>query len=594
MYPDRKKIAGQNFTLSLKRQPERRSTGNIIACELKRRKKMKANTFFISFLSLLLAVGCASPPKKERTKLPSQVVESTKPGPIPEEKLKEIVVPQREEAKKVPEKLYSFFARDSSIQDVLLAFSKESEFNIVIDPELSGKVTIDLKRVTLKEALDTILPPLGWAYRIDGKFIKILRPKMETRLFTVNYIATKRSGKREVYASTSTGGGLQTSPLPGQQTTLSPGAGRTGYTDLVSVDEVDLWKEIQKGLEALIFGSLEEKDEPSEKERTTWTKIDGKGKKLIINKSTGTIMVTDYPLNLNKVASYLETVEGSSQRQVTIHAKIMEVILSDENREGINWKVIEGLPRSVNLAWGLTNKAGTTGYPGTTTGYVGGLSTSGGTTASGIDIPGIFKIKPFGGVIALGAAGSEVALSDIMQAIAEQGDVKILSSPTISTLNNQKAVIRVGNQDVFFITGAISTQYTVTQIIQPMTIDIGIILDVTPQIAEDGTIIMNIHPSITDKTGEKTTPDGKSTFPLLSVRETDTTVRVRDGQTIIIAGLMQEKNEENYTGVPGLQSFPLLGGLFRYKTETKRNSELVIMITPILQVGKKVEDLTKK
>jgi len=551
---------------------------------------MKTKIFFAIFLILLLVMGCASPPKKEREKLPMQQVGATQPQASREEKLKEIVVPQMEEAKKVPDRLFSIYARDSNIQDVLLAFSKESELNMVIDPELNGKVTIDLKRVTLKEALDAILFPLGWVYHIDGKFIKISRPQMETRLFTLNYIATRRSGKREVYVSTSTGGGLQTSILPGQQTALSPGGSRTGYTDVVSIDEMDLWKEIQKGLEALIFGTVEEKEAPAEKEKITWTRIDEKGKKLVINKPTGVIMVSDYPVNLNKVASYLETVEGSSQRQVTIQAKIMEVILSDGHKEGINWKVIEGLPRSVNLAWGLTNKAGTTGFPGSSTGYA--ISdTSTGTT---INTPGLFKIKPFGGVLALGAAGSEVALSDIMQAIAEQGDVKVLSSPTISTLNNQKAIIRVGNQDVFFITGAVATQNTVTQIIQPMTIDIGIILDVTPQIAEDGTIIMNIHPSITDKTGEKTTPDGKSTFPLLSVRETDTTVRVRDGQTIIIAGLMQEKNEENYTGVPVLQSLPLMGGLFRYKTETKRNSELVIMITPTLQVGKKVEDFTKK
>ena len=551
---------------------------------------MKIKIFFAIFLILLLVLGCATPPMKERVKLPSQKVEAAKPQPPPEEKLTEIVVPQMEGAKKVPDKLFSIYARDSNIQDVLLAFSKESELNMVIDPELSGKVTIDLKRVTLKEALDAILFPLGWTYHIDGKFIKISRPQMETRLFTLNYIATRRSGKREVYVSTSTGGGLQTSTLPGQQTALSPGNARTGYTDLISIDEMDLWKEIQKGLEAFIFGSVEEKEAPSEKEKPTWTRMDEKGKKLIINKSTGVIMVTDYPVNLNKVASYLETVEGSSQRQVTIQAKIMEVILSDGHKEGINWKVIEGLPRSVNLAWGLTNKAGTTGYPGSTTGYATG-DTSSGTT---INTPGLFKIKPFGGVLALGAAGSEIALSDIMQAISEQGDVKILSSPTISTLNNQKAIIRVGNQDVFFITGAVATQNTVTQIIQPMTIDIGIILDVTPQIAEDGTIIMNIHPSITDKTGEKTTPDGRSTFPLLSVRETDTTVRVRDGQTIIIAGLMQEKSAENYTGVPVLGSIPFLGGLFRYKTRTKSISELVIMITPTLQVGKKVEDFTKK
>ena len=219
---------------------------------------MKIKIFFTIFLILLWVIGCATAPRKERVKLPPQKTEDTRPQPPPEEKLKEIVVPQMEEVKKVPDKLFSIYARDSNIQDVLLAFSKESELNIVIDPELNGKVTIDLKRVTLKEALDVILTPMGWTYRIDGKFIKISRPQMETRLFTLNYIATKRTGKREVYASTSTGGGLQTSALPGQQTALSPGGTRTGYTDLISVDEVDLWKEIQKGLESLIFGWVEE------------------------------------------------------------------------------------------------------------------------------------------------------------------------------------------------------------------------------------------------------------------------------------------------------------------------------------------------
>ena len=300
------------------------------------------------------------------------------------------------------------------------------------------------------------------------------------------------------------------------------------------------------------------------------------------------IWVTDYPHNLNTVASFLETIEGSCQRQVTIQAKILEVILSDDYQQGINWRVIQGLPRSINLAWGLTDKSGTRGFPGGSGGFVSG------TGATAIETPGVFNIMPYGGIFAIGAQGAEVALSDIIESISEQGDVKVLSSPTISTLNNQKAIIRVGDQDVFFITGAVATESTVTQTVQPMTIDVGIILDVTPQIAEDGTIIMNIHPSITEKTGEKVTPDGQTTFPLLSVRETDTTVRVRDGQTIIIAGLMQEKRQATHTGVPFLQSLPLLGGLFRHKAETKRTSELVIMITPTLHDGKKVEDFTQR
>jgi MSHA biogenesis protein MshL len=535
----------------------------------------------------------------ERMKPPSKTGEATPPPPA-EEKLKELVIPQREDAKRIQEKRFSFFARDVNVQDVLLAFSKEDDLNIVLEPELSGKVTIDLKRVTLKEALDAILTPLGWTYRIDGKFVNISRPQMESRLFTLNYTATRRTGKREVYASSSSGGGLQTGTTPGQQTAFSSGGQRTGssdvfssggqrtgYTDVISTDGVDLWREIHKGLEAIVFGPVEEvqKEASSEREIVTWTRADGKGKKLIVNKSTGVIWVTDYPANLNKIALYLETIEGSSQRQVTIHAKILEVTLTDEFREGINWEVIEGLPRSINLAWGLTDKSGKLGFPG-------GSGT--GTTSSTIPTPGVFKISPYGGILAIGGAGTEVRLADIMEAISKQGDLRTLSSPTISTLNNQKAIIRVGNQDVYFVTGAVATQTTVTQFIQPMTIDIGIILDVTPQIAEDGSIIMNIHPSITDKTGEKLAPDGKSTFPLLSVRETDTTVRVRDGQTIIIAGLMQERTEPSYIGVPVLQSTPLVGGLFRYKKEIKKTSELVIMITPILQIGKRVEDFSAK
>jgi len=554
--------------------------------------------FFIPFLVLWFAAGCATSPKEERLKLPAPVAQPLKPPPPRGEKLVELVVPQREEEKKVPEQLYSLFVREASLQDVLLTFSKESEFNIVIDPGLSAKVTIDLKQVTLKEALDALLSPLGWTYSVQGKFVKIFKPQMETRLFTLNYIATKRTGKREIYASTT--GGTQGGSFPGQPsstglpTAVSPRASRAGYTDVTSVDDVDLWKDVQKGLEAIIFGAVAEpeKEGSSEAGKITSTRVDEKGKKLIINRSTGLIWVTDFPPILNKVASLLESIEGSAQRQVTIQAKIMEVILSEESKAGINWKVIQGLPRSINLAWGLTDPPGTTGFPGGAAGFITGGGVGG--AAGGIAAPGTFRINPLGGIFSIGPGGVEIPLADIIQAISQQGKIKVLSSPTISTLNNQKAIIRVGNQDVYFITGAVSTQTTVTQTVQPVTIDIGIILDVTPQIAEDGTIIMNIHPSITEKTGEKTTPDGKSTFPLISVRETDTTVRVRDNQTIIIAGLMHERTEKTHIGVPVLKSIPILGALFGYKAETKNNTELVIMITPTLQIGRTLEDLTAK
>jgi hypothetical protein len=241
---------------------------------------MKVKLFLISFLMLLLAGGCAAPPKKGPDKLTSP---TAAPSPPPAgEKLKELVLPQREEAKKIPEKLYSLSAREANIQEVLLAFSKESECNIIIDPELSGKVTVELKQVTLKEALEAILSPVGWTYRLDDKFIKISRLQMETRLFTLNYIATKRSGKREIFAST--GGGLQGGGVPGQPSGPGPAGARTGYSDLISVDEMDLWKEIQNGLEAIIFNSAEEKEATADPGKASWTRVDKEGKKLIVNK----------------------------------------------------------------------------------------------------------------------------------------------------------------------------------------------------------------------------------------------------------------------------------------------------------------------
>ena len=241
--------------------------------------KPKSNFIFFLILILILVIGCASPPKKEQAKPSVQPKVTTPSQPAPEVTLKELVIPQKEEAKKVPEKLFSFYARDASIQDVLLAFSRESDLNIVIDPEISGKVTIDLKRVTLREALDAILFPLGWTYQIDGRFIRITRPQMETRLFTLNYITTKRTGKRDVYAST--GGGIQAAGTTiGQQGIVSTGSTRIGYSDLISTDEMDMWREIQGGLEAIIFGSVDERRKNWGQGKNNLNKSGWKGKEI--------------------------------------------------------------------------------------------------------------------------------------------------------------------------------------------------------------------------------------------------------------------------------------------------------------------------
>jgi type II secretory pathway component GspD/PulD (secretin) len=157
-------------------------------------------------------------------------------------------------------------------------------------------------------------------------------------------------------------------------------------------------------------------------------------------------------------------------------------------------------------------------------------------------------------------------------------------------MNNQTAIVKVARQDVYFTSEISQGEVSTLQSFTPNTIDVGVILDVTPQIGPGGDINMNIHPSITAEFERVTAPDG-SEFPLLRIREADTVVKVRDGQTIIIAGLIQETDTKERTGLPCLTNLPIFGYLFGYRQETAEKTELVILITPTVLTGKRIEEI---
>jgi MSHA biogenesis protein MshL len=181
----------------------------------------------------------------------------------------------------------------------------------------------------------------------------------------------------------------------------------------------------------------------------------------------------------------------------------------------------------------------------------------------------------------------------LIDALSTQGKIDIISSPRVSTLNNQKAIIKAAIEDVYFdVTTAAGTPPITTA--TPKYITIGLILDVTPQIDADGTIIMDIHPSVTERVSTATFADTKQQAPVISVRETQTIVRVREGQTILIAGLMQSKEKENLSGVPCLMNVPVAGEAFRQTRTDKTKYEIVILITPTIYSHKKIIDFTRQ
>jgi MSHA type pilus biogenesis protein MshL len=555
-------------------------------------------------------------PVHEDAEIVQKVIEEPTPMPL-SQIVKEKQVLERNEAegkpepmaisqimdeKRPPEELFSFSAKGADIRDVLLAISKESKVNIIIDPEVEGDVTVDLKDVTLEQVLNQLLPQYGLDYEKEATFVRVFKPelKMQTRFFTLNYIATKRIGTRTITASTGAtnmtagmggmgggGGGGFGGGIGGGIGGFGGGGGMggasaTGLSTLIDADTADMWSDIQDGLEAIIFGKPEyiTKSERLPDNTQLQTRITSRGgrvdektdsgKRLLINKLSNTIMVTDYPENLNRVAKYLKTVESAAQRQVVIRAKIIEVTLSDEYRMGIDWEFIQDELRLGDLTFEFTG----TRFKKPT---------------------GTFK---FGTEASTGSADAvstvtSASFSDVIDMLSKQGRVRVLSSPRIATLNNQKAIIKVARQDVFFtqfgVAGGLSGEGEPT--ILPATVDIGIILDVLPQIGSDGMLTMSIHPSISEKVEDVPNPAG-GTFPIVDIRETDTTVRMADGQTAIIGGLMRDFVDEREKGIPGLKSIPLLGRFFSHTEIIKEKRELVIMLTPtILEYGT-VEVLT--
>jgi MSHA biogenesis protein MshL len=423
------------------------------------------------------------------------------------------------------------FSDATPIKDILLLLVRDTRLSIIPDPSLDQTFLGDLKNVTIREALDLILEPLGLDYSIRGQVIRVFPRELETRFYSVDYVITQRSGSRSIAGTTGAGGsnlglagaGLQSSIVAGGGAAGVGAASATGgSTSQVSgTDSPNLYSDLAEGVKSLLSA-------------------DGR---MNLDRTAALLQVTDRPSRLGRVEQYLEAVMLRATRQVQIEAKVIEVELRDEFSFGINWQAVFG---------GLTNNA-------TATQTLAPATTGGFTLA--------LNLGDF---------------SALLNAFAAQGKVNVLSSPRITAMNNEPAVMRIGTQDVFFITTTqIDSQsgQIVQSSVTPQSLTEGIVLSVTPQISADGIIHMNINPSITERTGVATSRLGDQ-VPIISVRETDTLVRVRQGDTIVIAGLMQDRASVDTAKVPVIGDVPVVGNLFKRTEKSRRKTDLVILLTP--------------
>ena len=464
--------------------------------------------------------------------------------------------------KKPPQERFNLAVNNAQAVQVFLGIVSGTRYSMLVDPAINGLISINLKNVTLFEALDAIRDLFGYDYRVDGSRIYIEPLTARTRVFKINYINGKRKGTSDIRV---TSGSVSDAPNTNTGTSGNNG-GTTTTTNsttpnaletskITTSTDSDFWAELKTSLVAIIG--------------------DKDGRAVVVSPQSGVVLVRAMPMEIHQVERYLNATQLSVDRQVMLEAKIIEVQLNDSYQSGINWSAFNNKTRF------------SVGADSATQNFPSGSPVSGSTVGGvlGSNLP-----KVLGGASGLlNIALQTDNFSSLISFLNTQGTVHVLSSPRIATMNNQMAVLKVGT-DEFFVTNVSSTTVTGTSTTSTPNVTLrpffsGIALDVMPQISDDGQITLHVHPSISkvsekDKTVDLGGNQGKLHLPLASstVSETDSVVRVEDGSIVAIGGLMQQTMMDDRAGVPVAGEVPLFGALFRQTNRVSQKRELVILL----------------
>ena len=534
-----------------------------------------------SFAALLLLVGCdglmpardKAPQRGEVTRgeIVATLEEASAPPPARPAPRPAPVAPQQPD-----EERFDVNSDNTPAQAFFMALVDQTDHNVIVHPEVAGNISLMLQDVTVAEVLEVVSEVYGYSYRRGSAGYIVFPATLQSQIFQIDYLDLQRSGTSrtrissgQVSESTRSGrrnfnnavGGLVGQPQAGfgQDTQELSGSGiETNY-------EADFWTELRETLQQMVG--------------------DAPGHQVVVNSQTGVIVVRAMPDKLRSIGDYLDKIQDIAQRQVVLEAKIVEVQLSDGFRSGINW---------VSVSQNSSGDTSTFGQFAPPPGYTGDPTDLGGsdiTLEPGNPVTG-FVTSTLGGAFAMAFDIGD--FNAFLELLEQQGDTRVLSSPRVSTLNNQKAVIKAGT-DEFFVTNVSSNTVTGTSSTTSRDVELtpffsGIALDVTPQISDDGAVTLHIHPTVSEVTDQQknVTVSGETDILPLAfsqIRESDSIVKARSGQIIVIGGLMRNSMIDENFGTPVLSKIPGLGKLFKSKRSVEQKTELVILLKPIVIQG---------
>jgi MSHA biogenesis protein MshL len=450
-----------------------------------------------------------------------------------------------------------------------------SATNVMVQPDVSTRLTLTLHKVTLQETLQAVRELYGLDSRGVGDGFMVLAAKPQTRVFQLNYLDLHRTGVSNTRVSS--GQITQANATPSGSAGASTAAAGGGSdelsgTSVMTHNDSDFWKGIEADIKLLVGGDAGS---------------------VVVNRQSGVIVVRGMPTQLRDVTTYLQKTQTTVTRQVILEAKIVEVELNSGFQAGINWT-------SLLTHGGQKYFVGQSSPPG---GFgADPFSPTGGQVSVTPGIPVLGQvIDQLGGAFTMAVDAGD--FNGFIELLSSQGNTRVLSSPRVSTLHNQKAIIKAGS-DEFFVTGVKSDTTTGTSTNTSLNVELtpffsGVALDVTPQISEDGTVLLHIHPTVSEVSDQSKRVNfggGTSDLPLAlsQIRESDSVVRARSGQLIVIGGLMRETRRRADYRTPLLGDVPVLGRLFRSERDQTKTVELVLLLRPLVPTDGDWEKLAQE